>query len=561
MSGKSKISVSRRSLIVGGAAIAAASTLPKIPARAQAPAKWRRYNVASANGQAMLASYRVAIDAMLKLPPTDPRNWYRLAFTHFLDCPHGNWWLFPWHRAFTGYAEQIVRKYSGNEQFAFPYWDWTANPSVPGIMYQPGFDPGKPPFITSESAFQKAFQPALAASGYWTKGSQQLQQLQLRCIGSNNVLWDQIGNPDNPDWPAFFPAEGDGQDYPNARNPDPMLDCVAADAVSSCKIHQAMAAQDYMTFSSPEAVQHSNVVGFAVLEGFPHNKVHNNTGGIVYGKKDGVCDTTDYTNTGGFMQAFLSPVDPLFYLHHSNIDRLWDAWTQQQQRAGLPYLPPAGPVYDRWAQEQFLFYSDADGKPVTRTSAGDYASIGAFAYDYEPGSVGKPCSPPPRRAALAAARPPVRRFAGEAPPPLAKGGMLTTGSTGANAVRLQPGLVQLARRNAPQTLLAKVTLALPHHRRGQLFRILVHAGDPSRSVEAGTVSLFGHTMAHGLLTFTVPVDEALAMLGGGSGLKAGGYVHFRAVGPGLRPHHDSALTAAPAERQEIRIHSVLIEAH
>ena len=62
----------------------------------------------------VLDSYRNAITAMLQLPPTDPRNWYRLAFIHALDCPHGNWWFLPWHRGFIGWFEQICRDLSGD---------------------------------------------------------------------------------------------------------------------------------------------------------------------------------------------------------------------------------------------------------------------------------------------------------------------------------------------------------------------------------------------------------------------------------------------------------------
>ena len=48
---------------------------------------------------------------MLGLPATDPRNWYRYALIHALDCPHGNWWFLPWHRGYLGWFERICRVY------------------------------------------------------------------------------------------------------------------------------------------------------------------------------------------------------------------------------------------------------------------------------------------------------------------------------------------------------------------------------------------------------------------------------------------------------------------
>jgi tyrosinase len=550
--------MTRRALLGGGAALAVAAALPGSRMWAQTPARYRRYNVASAEGQAMLVSYEQAVRALLQLPPSDPRNWYRLAFQHYLDCPHGNWWLFPWHRGFTGWAEEIVRQASGNPDFAFPFWDWTANPEVPASMSVGALTPANSAFIQDINAFTAAFQPALAATTYWQ--GPQLQQLQSRNIDSNAVLWDQLTNPTNQQWPSFFPAQGGGQNFPNVRNPSPQLDCVTAQAVSAATLAAAMASQEYMTFSSPEAPQHSDVVGFAILEGKPHNNIHNNTGGVVYEMENGQC-SQNYTNTGGFMQAFLSPVDPLFYLHHSNIDRLWTVWTQTQIANGNPnILPPAGQPLDQWAAEPFLFFVQPDGTPVTQTQAGDYATIGQFNYDYGQGSTGEP----PQTASRAARgrRPPVQRFAGETPPPSDGKLLIATGSVGATAVRLNPALLQLTRPDARQQLIAKVTLAFPDVPRGQTVSVLVHTGDPAGSVEVGRASIFGHSMSHGLLTFTLPLGAAVPALQRRNRLPTGGFLHFRATVPaGAVSAHHGVAKRSEAKPIEVRVHSVIVEAH
>jgi len=540
---------SRRRLLTGGAAIAAAAALPKVPARAQAPARWRRYNVMSSAGQQMLVYYQNAIKAMLALPPSDPRNWYRLAFTHYLDCPHMNWWLFPWHRGFTGWAEQIVRRFSGSDQFAFPYWDWTAYPQVPASMFQGLLTPSNPAFIPTLGAFQSAFQPALGATTYW-QGAQ-LQQLQQRGINSNSVLWTQITDPTNENFPVFFPASGGGSSYPRVRNPNPQLDCKAGPAVSPPVLKSAMAAQDYMTFSSGQSANHSQAAKtFGILENMSHNKVHNDTGGIVSGISQGQCVTQ--ANVGGFMQAFLSPVDPLFYLHHSNIERLWTAWTAAQIAGGsTSYLPPKGPQYDQWASEPFLFFVDAAGNPVKQNRAGDYATVGGFSYDYQPGSVGAAVN----GAKLLGGRRrlPVRRFVGETVP---AAGMLG-GAQGARvAVRLQPALLQLARTNAAQELIVKVEVPAPHLMRGQSLDILASTGASGPWVPVGSLTPFGHIMIDGNVVVTLPLTPTLTALRSRNQLRSGGALQFKAVVPAA----GGALLGASAE-QEVPVLSVVVEAH
>lgn len=111
-----------------------------------------------------------------------------------------------------------------------------------------------------------------------------------------------------------------------------------------------------------------------MLEGLPHNIVHNYIGGVTN------IDPGPYGN----MTNNLSPVDPVFFLHHSNMDRLWDVWTRQQQSRGLPILPPQ-PDLDTLSKEPFLFFVKGDGTFVGDSTAGEYLSMERFDYEYEPG--------------------------------------------------------------------------------------------------------------------------------------------------------------------------------
>ena len=79
-------------------------------------------------------------------------------------------------------------------------------------------------------------------------------------------------------------------------------------------VNQALAHADYTSFTS-------------ALEQV-HNDVHNYVGGTM-------------------ADISVSPADPLFWMHHANIDRLWDAW-QQTHAAAHPLLSGKNAVMDPW---------------------------------------------------------------------------------------------------------------------------------------------------------------------------------------------------------------------
>src|SRR6201999_2204078 len=87
--------------------------------------------------------------------------------------------------------------------------------------------------------------------------------------------------------------------------------------------------------------QFSNSTG--QLEAQPHNVVHDAVGG----------------NGGLMADPDQAAADPIFWIHHANIDRLWFIWSSPQ------HLDPTDP---RWAGQTFTFF-DAHGQPVTKTPA------------------------------------------------------------------------------------------------------------------------------------------------------------------------------------------------
>ncbi len=54
---------------------------------------------------------------------------------------------------------------------------------------------------------------------------------------------------------------------------------------------------------------------------------------------------------GGTMNSAFSPADPIFWLHHANIDRLWHQWQKKPSNAGKdPLLDGVNRTMDPWTQ-------------------------------------------------------------------------------------------------------------------------------------------------------------------------------------------------------------------
>jgi tyrosinase len=348
---------------------------------ASAPAaKYTRYNVMSAGGQKALASYAKAIEIMIKLPPDDPNNWFRHALIHLMDCPHGNWWFLAWHRGYIGHFEQAIRRLSGDPSFAIPYWDWTTYPQIPDGLFDGPLNPTGPayePFTSDLAKFTSYIQPTMKS--YWnTLTKDQILQLNNRLYTDFDKMWNDVTGNGNPENMAF--AQTSRARYPTRENPKLDANCIYNSSnymvLSGLEVTEFYDASPTLSINSAKTTSHNSMPAsgsFSIIEGFPHNLIHNYIGG--YG----------YLNAPwGNMTNNLSPVDPLVFLHHSNMDRLWDVWTRKQKARGWAYLP-ADADLTTFSAEPFLFFADGDGKYITNGKAGDYLDTEAFGYDYEPG--------------------------------------------------------------------------------------------------------------------------------------------------------------------------------
>lgn len=502
------LGTTRRHFLKTSLATAGTAALSRHLSLAQTPAKYRRYNVTSPGGQKALASYAKGVQAMLNLPADNPQNWFRNAFIHLMDCPHGNWWFYVWHRGYVGYFEQTIRKLSGDPTFAMPYWDWTQLPQIPDSMFNGVLTPTSSPFAPYTKdigTFTSFIQPSLKR--YWNGlSSAQRTQLSTRGYTSFDVMWNDVtGFKATLPPPHIDPTNTAFAPTPIARylsRANPTLTDKVTYNVSPFVVYAGLLPTDFydpinqISFNSSKTASHNTAPSgstlFSTLEGLPHNSVHNCIGGLPPVSK----------GPWGNMTNNLSPVDPIFFLHHSNMDRLWDVWTRKQQALKLPYLPGAAD-FPTYANEPFLFYVNADGQQVGTSTARDYISTSRFQYDYEPG-FGEALVKPPNTAFTAKhATAPVKG--------LMKGNAATV-TLSASAVTTHLGA------SAQASLFALVTLPRPTSTSpNRLFDVLVGAPSDATHVGsdspyyAGTVSFFGG-MVHmpGMsddVTFLVPLPK------------------------------------------------------
>lgn len=549
------INQSRRTTLKTAGLAICAGTLPfgSLAAGAAELRPYRRYNVTGKQGPRMLKSYAKAVRAMLALPPEDPRNWYRQAIIHTLDCPHGNWWFLPWHRGYLGWFEKICRELSGDPQFAVPYWDWTVDQKVPDGMFDDVLDPNHPAYMTAARDFERSLSGVLTGAGYWAmpgdtyNGRTQLGQLLARRIRfEQDLMFDIV---DDPSGRMFF-------DQPGARGirrEQSGFSLATADACASTTIQTALAAPDFPTFGSPKSANHATMAGYGVLEARPHNSVHR-----CLGSRD-----CNFVEARGFMGDMLSPVDPIFFLHHGNMDRLWDVWTRKQIQLGLPCVPdgqllqtklpdaqkaPAERATDyyRWARQPFLFFVDEQGKPTAQSRSGDYVSMASFNYDYEPGSgeevvPARPGQPRTRAGRIASGTVLRREVYGPEP---------------ATAVLRLSNATLEGVKTAGQVMVANITLNFPLMAH-DAYVVVLNGPDDASQVDAAspfylaTIMMFGHRGACGALTYTLPLSDKLRQASAAQPLSADGTVRVRIVPMTAMPGHHHHPGMAHGEAVEL----------
>lgn len=277
--------------------------------------------------------YAVTVREMQSRPITDPTSWWFLAAVHgthpqvwdefgFVDagaprppqpvqqrlwnqCQHQSWYFLPWHRGYVVAFERVARAAivaaGGPEDWALPYWDYSDSSRPDARMLPEAFSAaelpdGSPNPLRTDRRYGSGAEPIVVDERF----------VSLQALEDTEF------------------AGGAGDIPPG--------------------------------FGGPRTAFHHGTEGPSTngsLESLPHNVLHTALGGSAPG-----LDPNDWRNLGLMTMPITAALDPIFWLHHSNIDRLWEVWRRAnadpddsgwlEGPADRPFALPT-PEGDEWA--------------------------------------------------------------------------------------------------------------------------------------------------------------------------------------------------------------------
>ena len=230
------------------------------------------------------------------------------------QCQHSSWYFLPWHRMYLGTFEQIVA--ATVEQLGGPT-GW----SLPYWNYS---DDSNPDARRLPPAFRATTTP---------DGDPNPLRVEQRVSGAN--AGDVIATSTDVD----------------------IVDCLDE------TIFLGTAFGGTTGFGGPETAFNHGGGPPGKLEMTPHGDIHMAVGGF---------------SPGGFMSRFnTAGLDPLFWLHHANIDRLWTVWLKRRPTN-------VNPTQTQWLSSPSFELHDASGAVVAMTSSEVVDSeTSVFAYRYQ----------------------------------------------------------------------------------------------------------------------------------------------------------------------------------
>jgi tyrosinase len=307
--------------------------------------------------------------------------WHRNVFR----CPnytaHMSPTFLPWHRYYLQLFELALARAAG-KPIALPYWDWPDQASTRAVFREDFMGPSgvakqggavlSGPFRKGRWSFTVVDPKVVDPVGlrYLTRN---FGTLLVKTLPPRSDIQAALG-AEHYDVPSFDDAPPPARSFRNA------LEGWRDEVGNECS-HGWVEPIPVQDHDKPHEM---------------HNRVHLWVGGI--SKVPGIKDPVPGTITNN-----TSPNDPAFFLHHANVDRLWQSWIA---RRGPVYAPRAGFREGQNLDDPMAPFSSFD-RGATPASQLDIAKLDYRYARLEPGprgGAGRPVS------AATVARPPTLRF-------------------------------------------------------------------------------------------------------------------------------------------------------
>jgi hypothetical protein len=284
-----------------------------------------RYNVNSPEGRVMLAKYARAVEIMKALPAYDTRSWTW-------------WWNTHWIKGYPAFLWDLSQKRKKEAIDSLPLEYRAAAEAVWNGCQAHAFDSSDP-----EHFQQWFFLPWHRLMLHQFEGV--IREV-LHDESFSLPYWNPItGNPDDLVVPAVFRDPGsalfNGTRWPWV-NAGERIDVLYRDWINLSALNEKF----YIDSANGN-------LGFEPrLDQNPHFFTHFALGG----------DMAEFSTVGG---------DPLFYLHHANIDRLWESWNRLGNKNATDRTAQLGYEYDSYEKPpkpQTLTVSEAAAREAVMDS-------------------------------------------------------------------------------------------------------------------------------------------------------------------------------------------------
>ncbi|WP_321839529.1 tyrosinase family protein [Paraburkholderia bannensis] len=278
-------------------------------------------------------------------PPQVPTQPLPVAATQdrfWNQCQHGSWYFLPWHRGYLMALEAQLRadivSLGGPANWALPYWNYFGG--------EQGADAEMPPAFAQQNLPDGSANPLFVTMRYGPDGDGD--------IYVPTDLWAENHGPDD-NW-------------------------TRGEVTAACQNNTVYTGSNQATplpgYGGPESGFSHDGGPHGNMESDPHDLVHVYTGG-----------TITNTNYGLMADPGTAALDPIFYLHHCNIDRMWASWNE----AGN--TNPSSPEWLKGPVRQFVMPMP-NSESWVYTPA-DMTSLAALNYSYQDLSVpAKPTTAP-----------------------------------------------------------------------------------------------------------------------------------------------------------------------